>query len=153
MSRSCVFVRVNRIFAGIAREAIRSVSHPDLALVALMPDQIFEPKEARRIASSWAPSGPVLFGQSLDRPGHSLTQAHSGAPGRRPARRRRAQKTFSAGPRSFNTREPWFSDNLSAVRGQPCSDSRHGRITCKVPSKSTLKLDGKQPPPIKPKSS
>ena len=48
-----------------------------------------------------------------------------------PIRHRRDQKTFSAGPRSFNSKELWIPGS-SASRGQPVSDSRHGRIACKV---------------------
>jgi hypothetical protein len=44
----------------------------------------------------------------------------------------RIQKTFSAGPCSFNTRELWFPGRLVAAGVQPVSDSRHGRIACKV---------------------
>jgi hypothetical protein len=44
----------------------------------------------------------------------------------------RIQKTFSAGPCSFSTRELWFPGRLGAAGVQPVSDSRHGRIACKV---------------------
>ena len=44
----------------------------------------------------------------------------------------RVQKTFSAGPRSLNSKELWVSGGLGASEVQPVSDSRHGRIACKV---------------------
>ena len=62
-----------------------------------------------------------------------LAQGHSGSPARRPSRRGRDQKTFSAGPRSLNTKELWFPGREPVAVGvQPCFDSRHGRITSKV---------------------
>ena len=69
------------------------------------------------------------------------------SPTRRPSRRRRDQKTFSAGPRSFTSGELWFSASIAAARGQPFADSRHGRIVCKV-SLSCTCYSGEPPPPI-----
>ena len=54
----------------------------------------------------------------------------------RPSRHWRDQKTFSAGPRSFSSKEVWVPGNPSQV--QPVSDSRHGRIACKVSLSCTL---------------
>ena len=50
----------------------------------------------------------------------------------RPSRHWRDQKTFSAGPRSFNSKELWFPGAIAGFGVQPVSDSRHGRITCKM---------------------
>jgi len=50
----------------------------------------------------------------------------------RPSRHRRDQKTLSAGPRSFSSKELWFPGSIAASRGQPVSDSWHGRIAGKV---------------------
>jgi hypothetical protein len=44
------------------------------------------------------------------------------------------QKTFSAGPCSFSTKELWFPASVCAPVVQPVFDSRHGRITCKTTS-------------------
>jgi hypothetical protein len=54
------------------------------------------------------------------------------SPARRPSRHRRDQKTFSAGPRSFSSKELWFPERMTASGVQPVCDSRHGRIACKV---------------------
>ena len=42
------------------------------------------------------------------------------------------QKTFSAEPCSFSTKELWFPSRALRSRVQPVIDSRHGRITCKT---------------------
>ena len=42
------------------------------------------------------------------------------------------QKTFSAGPCSFNSKELWFPGSGGAPKVQPVIDSRHGRIACKT---------------------
>ena len=127
---------LNRIFVGTAPEGIRSVSHPVLARDLRMisePHSTFEPKEARRIAPGLAPSGPFFLVNVPLTGTPSLAQVYSDSPAKRPARPRRAQKTFSAGPRSLNIKELWFPENSSAALGvQPVFDSRHGRITCKV---------------------
>ena len=91
---------------------------------------MFEPKGAGGIAPGLAPSGSVfLVNRSI------TTRVRFGkrvrSPALRPSRHRRDQKTFSAGPRSFNSQERWIPGS-SASRGQPVSDSRHGRIACKV---------------------
>lgn len=63
------------------------------------------------------------------------------------------QKTFSAGPRSFNSIEFWFPGARFGRSGvQPVFDSRHGRITAKCfPGRSFV---SREPPlPIKPQGS
>ena len=65
------------------------------------------------------------------------------SPALRPSRHRRDQKTFSAGPRSFNSKELWFPGSIPASGVQPVSDSRHGRITCKA-YLSCVKIKGKE---------
>ena len=65
------------------------------------------------------------------------------SPARRPSHHWWDQKTFSAGPRSFNSKELWFLGNRTASQGQPVSDSRHGRITCKA-SLSCIKRNRKE---------
>lgn len=55
------------------------------------------------------------------------------------------QKTFSAGPRSFNSGELWFPTGKPA-RVQPFCDSRHGRIVCKSVPKPFKELKGEPPP-------
>lgn len=50
------------------------------------------------------------------------------------------QKTFSAGPRSFNTKELWFPGSGCASRVQPVVDSRHGRIAQICPEQTSLLL-------------
>src|ERR1051325_10053994 len=94
----------------------------------------FEPKEAAGLLRVWLlPARGFLVKHSINQT-HSLAQAHSGTPARRPSRHRRDQKTFSAGPRSFSTKEFWFSKSSgkAAFGVQPIFDSRHGRITGKV---------------------
>lgn len=92
----------------------------------------FEPKGADGIASVLTPSGSVfLVGHCFSR--HVAFGKHLRLPlVLRPSRPRRDQKTFSAGPRSFKPGELWFSARLTAAGVQPFSDSRHGRIVCKV---------------------
>ena len=67
-----------------------------------------------------------------------------------PARptRCRVQKTFSAGPCSFNSVELWVP-GLKGDPVQPQADSRHGRIAFKL-SWQPFSSAGKRPPPIKP---
>ena len=60
------------------------------------------------------------------------------------------QKTFSAGPCSFSTRELWFPGSAWGAPGvQPLLDSRHGRIAWKTLSSPFLK-NREPPPPISP---
>jgi hypothetical protein len=60
------------------------------------------------------------------------------------------QKTFSAGPCSFSTKELWFPGSARGASGvQPVIDSRHGRIACKTLSSPLLK-NRELPPPISP---
>jgi hypothetical protein len=91
----------------------------------------FEPKGADQIAPALLP--PARFSWSgMLLPDALVFDKRAGSPARRPSRHRRDQKTFSAGPRSFNTKELWFPGNSSASGVQPVCDSRHGRIACKV---------------------
>ena len=74
----------------------------------------------------------------------SLAQAHSFGTSATPIPPRRVQKTFSAGPCSFNSRELWFRKSSSATfTVQPFSDSRHGRITGKL-SRSCVTLNSRK---------
>ena len=78
-----------------------------------------------------APSGSVFLGN------RSLTTRldfgkRVRSPALRPSHHRRDQKTFSAGPRSFNSKELLFPEGMAASGVQPVADSRHGRITCKA---------------------
>jgi len=83
------------------------------------------------MAPALAPSGSVfLVNRSITTRVGFGKRARS--PALRPSRLRRDQKTFSAGPRSFNCKELWFPGSLAASGVQPVSDSRHGRIACKV---------------------
>ena len=77
------------------------------------------------------PSGSVFLGNRSIIPRVDLVKRVR-APTPHPSRQRRDQKTFSAGPRSFNAQELWFFANLAAFEVQPVVDSRHGRITCKM---------------------
>ena len=91
----------------------------------------FEPKGAERMAPAPAPSGSVfLVNRSPTTHAGFVKRARS--PALRPSRQGRDQKTFSAGPRSFNCKELWFPGSIFASGVQPVSDSRHGRIACKV---------------------
>jgi hypothetical protein len=61
----------------------------------------------------------------------------------------RSQKTFSAGPRSFSSKELWFTSSIPAGCVQPVSDSRHGRIADKASVSCTnCKFSREQPSPI-----
>jgi hypothetical protein len=114
-------------------EAIRSVTHLGLARLRPMvwwPQ--FEPKGAGRTAPALAPSGSVFLVNQV-----IATRVGFGKrvrpPVRRPPRRFRGQKTFSAGPCSFSTGELWFPGRAPrAPKVQPVFDSRHGRITAKA---------------------
>jgi hypothetical protein len=129
--RACVFVLGIGSSWAEPIAVIRSVSHLVLARFGLMP---WLPNNANRKerAGSLLPDS-LRFG-FLGQPFYYHTrwfwQARS--PARRPSRHRRDQKTFSAGPRSFNSKELWFPGSIPASGGQPVSDSRHGRITCKA---------------------
>ena len=83
------------------------------------------------MAPALAPSGSVLLvSRSI------TTRVGFGnrvrSPALRPSRHQRDQKTFSAGPCSFNSKELWFPESIAASGVQPVADSRHGRIACKV---------------------
>jgi len=78
-----------------------------------------------------APSGSVFLGKPTLSTSLAFGKRLS-APALRPSRHRRDQKTFSAGPRSFNAKELWFPGSIAASRVQPIADSRHGRIACKA---------------------
>jgi hypothetical protein len=97
-----------RCAAIIRGGTIRSVSHLVLALDEPMSGSTtFEPKGADRMAPALAPSGSVFFGQSFfDHTTLVLSSARV-HPLLRPSRQRRDQKTFSAGPCSFRTKELW----------------------------------------------
>jgi len=83
------------------------------------------------MAPALAPSGSVfLVNRSLTTRAGFVNRARS--PALRPSRQGRDQKTFSAGPRSFNSKELWFPESRTASGVQPVCDSRHGRIACKV---------------------
>lgn len=77
------------------------------------------------------PSGSVFLGNRSIIPRVDLVKRVL-APTPHPSRRRRDQKTFSAGPRSFSSEELWFSGNSAVSKVQPVVDSRHGRITYKA---------------------
>ena len=81
-------------------------------------DLNFEPKGADGIVSCPAPSGSVfLVNRSI------TTRARFGkrvrSPALRPSRHRRDQKTFSAGPRSFNSKELWFPEACGLQESNP----------------------------------
>lgn len=78
-----------------------------------------------------APSGSVFLGQQSSTLRLPTWQAVRHWPGAHPEDFR-GQKTFSAGPRSFNAEEFWFPGSYDAAQAQPVVDSRHGRITCKA---------------------
>ena len=88
----------------------------------------FEPKRARPCGSGLSPArffvGTFRIPQDVptrqDATGSCAQSRISGI-----------QKTFSAGPRSFNSGELWFPTGKPAGV-QPFSDSRHGRIVCKI---------------------
>jgi hypothetical protein len=83
-----------------------------------------------------------FLGQPFHNPTRWFWQAR-GSPALRPSRHRRDQKTFSAGPRSFNAKELWFPVSIAACGVQPVADSRHGRIACKA-SLSCINKDHKE---------
>jgi hypothetical protein len=123
---------VNRIFAGLARRG-DPFSQPSgsSAFLADALAGLIRTERSGPDVSCPAPSGSVfLVNRSI------TTRVGFGkrvrSPALRPSRHRRDQKTFSAGPRSFNSKELWFPGSISASGVQPVSDSRYGRITCKA---------------------
>ena len=120
-------------------EAIRSVSHLDLARYELMPWRPHVRTERSGPDCSWPGSLRLgFFGQPFFSHTRCSWQARAWAPTLRPSRHGRDQKTFSAGPRSFSFQELWFLGSASASGVQPVVDSRHGRIACKVSLRCTL---------------
>jgi hypothetical protein len=104
--RTCVLVFVNRIFAGIAREAIRSVSHPDLALDALMLGQFSN----RKKPGQWPGLLPARFFlvNSFDKP-DVLARASTFR------RTRAAPIPPQAGPENFQCRAAFIQYQRAVV--------------------------------------
>ena len=131
LTRACVFVRLSspRPDAPLRAKAIRSVTHQVLARLDRCGSASLRTEESQA-SRLQAPSGPFLVGTfrySRSRP-KSKPPPGSGAQ----SRSSRIQKTFSAGPRSFNLGELWFPGRQACSRGQPLADSQHGRIDCKL---------------------
>jgi hypothetical protein len=115
----------------MSAEAIRSVTHLVLALGGHgLPPQIRTERSGPDVSCP-APSGSVFLGHQSFSLRLPVWQAALPLAWR-PSRHRRDQKTFSAGPRSFSTKEFWFPGSISAPQAQPVVDSRHGRITCET---------------------
>ena len=136
------FSSLNRNTSRFPGEAIRSVSHLVLARDELM-SRLNHNSNGKERTGRLLPGSLRLgfFGQPLYYHTRWFWQARS--PARRPSRHRRDQKTFSAGPRSFNSKELWFPGSVTASGVQPVADSRHGRIACKV-SLSCTKINLKE---------
>jgi hypothetical protein len=133
LTRTCVFVL--RIGAAelLLSEAIRSVSHLGLAQGRrMLLAASFRTERSRPDRSRPGSLRLGFLGQPFYYP-HALVLASACVhPSGAHPESFRGQKTFSAGPRSFNTKELWFPGTLPSSGVQPVFDSRHGRIACKV---------------------
>ena len=121
-------------------EAIRSVTHLVLAPWSqFFWTQFSDRKERAGIAPGPGSLRPGFLGHRSFTPAApflaSRVRTGSAPKGGYPA----LQKTFSAGPCSFSSKEFWFPGSLAASGVQPVLDSRHGRITCKILSATLVK--------------
>jgi len=151
LTRACVFVFLNRTFVGCAHrdDPFSQPSGSSAFWADVLAESNFEPKGADRTSPALLP--PARFSWSTVLLPHALVLGKRvRSPTLRPSRHRRDQKTFSAGPRSFNSKVLWFPRGIAASGVQPVSDSRHGRIACKVSLSCMVKISREQPSPIKP---
>jgi hypothetical protein len=139
------FRSLNRTFVGWAQrgDPFSQPSGSSALRADVLAESNFEPKGVDRMNPAPASLRLGFVGQRLFTPAASVWQAAL-ALALRPIPVLRDQKTFSAGPCSFNVKELWFPKGLSVSRVQPVADSRPGRIACKILSPPPSSMEARR---------
>jgi hypothetical protein len=141
--KRCLSDFFNRLFAATLPTVFASDANLRFRLLIRTPSRAV----ARRGDPFSQPSGSSAFVADV-RSARRFRRTPVHQPCARPAAGG-TRKLSVPGPRSFNSKEMWFPERVSALGVQPVVDSRHGRIVRKVSGVHHRKSMGERPPPIK----